>query len=80
MPFFERNSFVLRQLLQPGWVNRTNLSFTISIVESPCHGAKLRGTYQPQWRVSTQDPSFILPCEAVSHAGEDKRRGVTYVL
>ncbi len=34
MPFFERNSFVLRQLLQPGWVKSTNLSFVISIVTS----------------------------------------------
>ena len=35
MPFFERNSFVLRQLLQPGWVNRTNWLFMFSIVMSP---------------------------------------------
>jgi hypothetical protein len=34
MPFFERNSFVLRQLLQPGWVNRTNASLVVSIVAS----------------------------------------------
>src|SRR5262245_66598197 len=34
MPFFERNSFVLRQLLQPGWVNRINLSATLSMIES----------------------------------------------
>jgi hypothetical protein len=47
MPFFERNSFVLRQLLQPGWVNKTNLSFVISIVTSSLGPAKLRGTYQP---------------------------------
>ena len=32
MPFFERNSFVLRQLLQPGWVKRTKLASTFSIV------------------------------------------------
>jgi hypothetical protein len=34
MPFFERNSFVLRQLLQPGWVNRINLSATLSMILS----------------------------------------------
>jgi hypothetical protein len=34
MPFFERNSFVLRQLLQPGWVNRINLSATLSMIVS----------------------------------------------
>src|SRR5262249_27595145 len=34
MPFFERNSFVLRQLLQPGWVNRVNLSATLSMIVS----------------------------------------------
>jgi hypothetical protein len=34
MPFFERNSFVLRQLLQPGWVNRTSLSAVFSMVKS----------------------------------------------
>ena len=32
--FFERNSFVLRQLLQPGWVNRIRLSATLSMIES----------------------------------------------
>jgi len=52
MPFFERNSFVLRQLLQPGWVNKTNLSFVISIVTSSLGPAKLRGTYQPKRIVS----------------------------
>jgi hypothetical protein len=30
MPFFERNSFVLRQLLQPGWVNNTNAAISLS--------------------------------------------------
>src|SRR5262245_17183447 len=34
MPFFERNSFVLRQLLQPGWVNRVNLLATLSMIVS----------------------------------------------
>jgi hypothetical protein len=33
MPFFERNSFVLRQLLQPGWVNKTSLSLGFSMPE-----------------------------------------------
>jgi hypothetical protein len=31
MPFFERNSFARRQLLQPGWVNKMNGSETLSI-------------------------------------------------
>jgi hypothetical protein len=31
MPFFERNSFARRQLLQPGWVNKINESETLSI-------------------------------------------------
>jgi hypothetical protein len=32
MPFRERNSFVLRQLLQPGWVNSRNRALVFSIV------------------------------------------------
>jgi hypothetical protein len=31
MPFFERNSFVLRQLLHPGWVKSMNGSVTVFI-------------------------------------------------
>jgi glutathione S-transferase len=34
MPFFERNSFVLRQLLHPGWVNSVNFSMTALIFRS----------------------------------------------
>jgi hypothetical protein len=34
MPFFERNSFVRRQLLHPGWVKYMNLSVAISMVVS----------------------------------------------
>jgi hypothetical protein len=34
-PFFERNSFVLRQLLHPGWVKYKYLSVTTSMVDSP---------------------------------------------
>jgi hypothetical protein len=33
--FFERNSFVLRQLLQPGCVNRTSGSARFSILTAP---------------------------------------------
>src|SRR5262245_13660180 len=42
MPFFERNSFVLRQLLQPGCVNRINLSETLSMIESDTVRHQLR--------------------------------------
>ena len=45
MPFFERNSFVLRQLLQPGWVNRTNWLFMFSIVMLLRNERLTNGTY-----------------------------------
>jgi hypothetical protein len=32
IPLFERNSFVLRQLLHPGWVKYMYLSVALSIV------------------------------------------------
>jgi hypothetical protein len=43
MPFFERNSFVLRQLLQPGWVNRTKLSLTVCMIVSREPGQNVSG-------------------------------------
>jgi hypothetical protein len=48
MPFFERNSFVLRQLLQPGWVNRINLSATLSMIESDTLITALRRRARPE--------------------------------
>src|SRR6266542_5213001 len=61
MPFFERNSFVLRQLLQPGWVNKTNLSSMFVMINSSRHkqlncaepinrydGCQLSGNVEPQ--------------------------------
>jgi hypothetical protein len=52
MPFFERNSFVLRQLLQPGWVKRTNRSVTLVMVFLSVNESDGRlSRYRYQWSV-----------------------------
>jgi hypothetical protein len=67
MPFFERNSFVLRQLLQPGWTNRRNLSVAISIFMSSLRPAKLAESYQPQPNVSNSFHHEVIHELALAH-------------
>lgn len=49
MPFFERNSFALRQELHPGWVNSTYFSATVSMLDFRDDGSG-RLPRPPKWR------------------------------